>query len=64
MTLYRGFKIDAEVDRHETLRTTIEAPNGDTWFCDGDPQDEIDSLLEERESLTETLSREAEWRRR
>lgn len=64
MTIYRDHYIDTEIGHRGELRTTIQNPEGDCWFTDGDPQDEIDSLLEETESLEETLSRESEWRRR
>lgn len=64
VTIYRDHYIDTEIDHRGELRTTIQNPEGYCWYTDGDPQDEIDSLLEEKETAEETLAREAEWKRR
>jgi hypothetical protein len=39
--LYRGYQIDWERDHKGEIRTVIIDPNGDGWFCDGDPEDVV-----------------------
>lgn len=44
--LYRGYHIDWERDHRGEIRTLIIDPNGEGWYCDGDPEDEIDELVD------------------
>lgn len=64
MIEYRGHLIDTGEDRFGNPVTIIISPNGDEWHAGEDPEDEIDNILEETESLTETYERNDDWRRR
>ena len=65
MTDYRGFKIDFDgEDRFGSPVTIITAPNGDEWHGGEDPEAEIDAMLEESETMTESYERNEDWRRR
>lgn len=66
MIEYRGHGIDFDAeDRFGNPVIVIRAPNGDEWHAETeDPEEEIDKILEEQETMQETYERNEEWGRK
>ncbi len=63
---YREYEIDFDAeDRYGNPVIVIRSPNGDEWHAETeDPEEEIDKILDEQETMQETYERNEEWRRR